>query len=287
MAAIRPSASGRPSRPPVPQLPSGPGPREGRPRASRGFLLGLGPEGAGPLVDRLPSLGRIDILVCAFGPFVRKPLHETGVSDWERLALLDLALPGALASALVGAMAARGWGRFPLFSAARGRTLSAPMPRTRPLRGRQDGPWRPREIPGRGVLRPGNRRLPPLPGLRGYRIPLPRRTRGPCGPRPPRQPPRGQGPRGFRRGPHMLGPAPGFGFRDQPGRRAQALKEGPCGAPWDPGEGAVTPLRSLRPGPYILQAAPGKADMILKWQVPWPFDNGIDLLIIYFYNSFR
>ena len=84
-----------------------------------GFLLGLGPEGAGPLVDRLPSLGRIDILVCAFGPFVRKPLHETGVSDWERLALLDLALPGALASALVGAMAARGWGRFLFFGGTR------------------------------------------------------------------------------------------------------------------------------------------------------------------------
>lgn len=75
-----------------------------------GFLLPL--ESPRDLVERLPSLGRIDLLVCSFGPFVRKPLHETSAAEWERLALLDLALPGALASALVGPMADRGWGRF-------------------------------------------------------------------------------------------------------------------------------------------------------------------------------
>lgn len=75
-----------------------------------GFLLPL--ESPGALLERLPALGRIDLLVCSFGPFVRKPLHETSAGDWERLALLDLALPGALASALVGPMADRGWGRF-------------------------------------------------------------------------------------------------------------------------------------------------------------------------------
>ena len=75
-----------------------------------GFLLPL--DGPSALVERLSSLGPVDILVCSFGPFVRKPLHETTVDDWQRLALLDLALPGALASALVGPMADRGWGRF-------------------------------------------------------------------------------------------------------------------------------------------------------------------------------
>lgn len=85
----------------------------GRPAAGvSGFLLALeGPPGLAGLVERLPSLGPIDILVSSFGPFVRKPLHETTVDDWQRLALLDLALPGALASALVGPMADRGWGR--------------------------------------------------------------------------------------------------------------------------------------------------------------------------------
>lgn len=71
------------------------------------------------LVDRLPGLGRVDILAVAFGPFVRKALHETGAADWERLALLDLALPGALASALIPAMAARGYGRILFFGGTR------------------------------------------------------------------------------------------------------------------------------------------------------------------------
>ena len=71
------------------------------------------------LVDRLPGLGRVDILAVAFGPFVRKALHETGAAEWERLALLDLALPGALASALIPAMAARGYGRILFFGGTR------------------------------------------------------------------------------------------------------------------------------------------------------------------------
>jgi NAD(P)-dependent dehydrogenase (short-subunit alcohol dehydrogenase family) len=98
--------------------------RDGRPEADiEGFLLDL--ESPRALVDRLPSLGRIDILACSFGPFVRAPLHETSVSDWERLALLDLALPGALSSALVGAMAARGWGRILLFGGTRTDSIRA------------------------------------------------------------------------------------------------------------------------------------------------------------------
>ena len=73
----------------------------------------------GRLVEALPGLGRIDILVVAFGPFLRKSLAETAVSDWERLSLLDLALPGALSSALFPAMAERGWGRILLFGGTR------------------------------------------------------------------------------------------------------------------------------------------------------------------------
>jgi NAD(P)-dependent dehydrogenase (short-subunit alcohol dehydrogenase family) len=73
----------------------------------------------GRFIGALPSLGRIDILAVALGPFLRASLAETGAADWERLALLDLALPGALASALLPAMAARGWGRILLFGGTR------------------------------------------------------------------------------------------------------------------------------------------------------------------------
>jgi NAD(P)-dependent dehydrogenase (short-subunit alcohol dehydrogenase family) len=71
------------------------------------------------ILDRVGKLGRVDIFVAAFGPFVQKPLAETVAADWERIALLDLALPGSLCSALYPAMAARGWGRILLFGGSR------------------------------------------------------------------------------------------------------------------------------------------------------------------------
>ncbi len=71
------------------------------------------------ILARLPGLGRIDIVVCAFGPFVRKSLAATTPDDWERVALLDLALPGALASALLPGMAGNGWGRMLFFGGTR------------------------------------------------------------------------------------------------------------------------------------------------------------------------
>jgi 3-oxoacyl-[acyl-carrier protein] reductase len=88
---------------------------------AEGFLMELQPEigSVGRLISALPELGRIDILAVAFGPFLRKSLSETSAADWERLALLDLALPGALASALFPSMAERGWGRILLFGGTR------------------------------------------------------------------------------------------------------------------------------------------------------------------------
>ena len=88
----------------------------GSPEAT-GFLLPI--ERPSELLDRLASLGRIDILAVAFGPFVRASLAATSSEDWERLALLDLALPGALCSGLYPAMAERGWGRILLFGGTR------------------------------------------------------------------------------------------------------------------------------------------------------------------------
>lgn len=82
-----------------------------------GFLLRL--EHPSDLLDKLGDLGTIDILALAFGPFVQKPLADTSASDWERLALLDLALPGAICSALLPAMIGRKWGRILLFGGTR------------------------------------------------------------------------------------------------------------------------------------------------------------------------
>jgi 3-oxoacyl-[acyl-carrier protein] reductase len=87
---------------------------------AEGFLQDLeAPDGPERLVGSLPSLGRVDILVLAFGPFVRKSLAETSLADWKRVALLDLALPGALSSSLLPAMAERGWGRILLLGGTR------------------------------------------------------------------------------------------------------------------------------------------------------------------------
>jgi Dehydrogenases with different specificities (related to short-chain alcohol dehydrogenases) len=88
---------------------------------TEGFLheVGGSPASLSSLVEATLSLGRIDILIVAFGPFVQAPLARTTAADWASTALLDLALPGALASALLPAMASRGWGRVLLFGGTR------------------------------------------------------------------------------------------------------------------------------------------------------------------------
>ncbi len=57
----------------------------------------------------------IDILVVAFGPFLFAGLEDTSPEDWERMALLNLALPGALVSTFAPRMARNGHGRILLF----------------------------------------------------------------------------------------------------------------------------------------------------------------------------
>lgn len=56
-----------------------------------------------------------DILCVCYGPFVQQPLETTSLADWQRLALLDYALPGFLVSAALGGMRRRKWGRMLLF----------------------------------------------------------------------------------------------------------------------------------------------------------------------------
>ncbi len=90
---------------------------------AEGFLLDI--EKPRDFVDRLPEFGLIDILVVAFGPFLRKSLATTSPSDWEKLALLDLALPGALVSHCLPAMKEAGWGRILLFGGTRTDSIRA------------------------------------------------------------------------------------------------------------------------------------------------------------------
>ncbi|HAL94132.1 MAG TPA: SDR family oxidoreductase [Rectinema sp.] len=64
-----------------------------------------------------------DIVVCAFGPFLEKPLKACTTKDWEWLTLADLALPGALTSRFLPGMMERKYGRFIFFGGTRTDTV--------------------------------------------------------------------------------------------------------------------------------------------------------------------
>jgi len=98
----------------------------GRMAAALASLRGLGVQAEGlPMdleresrFDFVAMLGpepRFDILIAAFGPFLRKPLASTSTADWLDIARLDLALPGALASFVLPGMVERKWGRIVFF----------------------------------------------------------------------------------------------------------------------------------------------------------------------------
>lgn len=86
--------------------------------SARGRALDLADASVVSALD-LPSLlegeTEFDVLVVAFGPFLQKPLVATGPAEWTRIAALDLALPGALASVVLPAMVERRWGRLLFF----------------------------------------------------------------------------------------------------------------------------------------------------------------------------
>lgn len=73
----------------------------------------------GAFLEELERFGSFDIVVVAFGPFLRKPLAACVAAEWEDMALLNLALPGALASRYFPAMSGRGFGRFLFFGGTR------------------------------------------------------------------------------------------------------------------------------------------------------------------------
>jgi len=69
---------------------------------------------------RLSQIGaEPDIVVCAFGPFLEKPLEKYTAEEWEWLTLANLALPGALASRFLTGMTGRKYGRFLFFGGTR------------------------------------------------------------------------------------------------------------------------------------------------------------------------
>jgi len=60
-----------------------------------------------------------DIIVCAFGPFLEKPLAQTTIEEWEWLARANLVLPGALVSRYFANMKRKNFGRFLFFGGTR------------------------------------------------------------------------------------------------------------------------------------------------------------------------
>jgi NAD(P)-dependent dehydrogenase (short-subunit alcohol dehydrogenase family) len=91
--------------------------------SARGLVCGI--VSPGIFIRELSALGPVDVLVVAFGPFVRKALHTHSADDWERMALLNLALPGALVSHYFPNMIENGWGRILLFGGTRTDSIRA------------------------------------------------------------------------------------------------------------------------------------------------------------------
>ena len=67
----------------------------------------------------LSAVKSADILCVSYGPFVQKSLEKTSLADWEKIALLDYALPGFLASTALCAMMERKCGRIILLGGTR------------------------------------------------------------------------------------------------------------------------------------------------------------------------
>jgi NAD(P)-dependent dehydrogenase (short-subunit alcohol dehydrogenase family) len=80
---------------------------------AEGFLCpGDMPGGAERILDWAPDP---DILVCAWGPFRRRPIGEMSPGDWRSITSDNLIFPGILVSSVIRGMIARQWGRILLF----------------------------------------------------------------------------------------------------------------------------------------------------------------------------
>ncbi|GHV84805.1 hypothetical protein AGMMS50230_04130 [Spirochaetia bacterium] len=91
--------------------------------AAEGFLCRIGgPKGFSPeqaavyILEKVQFPQRpLDILVFAWGPFKKVPLHETKPEDWRLLVESNLIFPGILISSVLCSMIKRRWGRILLF----------------------------------------------------------------------------------------------------------------------------------------------------------------------------
>jgi len=79
----------------------------------------IDPRDPAPFIRALEPALPADILVVAFGPLVRSPLHETSPAEWASAAASCLALPGAIVSSCLPRMIERGFGRILLFGGNR------------------------------------------------------------------------------------------------------------------------------------------------------------------------
>ena len=64
-------------------------------------------------------LTECSVLCVCYGPFVQKKLHETSPEDWQKMALLDYALPGVVVSKVLTPMSERKCGSILLFGGTR------------------------------------------------------------------------------------------------------------------------------------------------------------------------
>jgi NAD(P)-dependent dehydrogenase (short-subunit alcohol dehydrogenase family) len=86
---------------------------------ARPFPFRIEADGVPSFLDAISPLLPLDILVVAFGPFLERRIHETSAGEWTAMSAFCLALPGALVSACLPAMASSGYGRILLFGGNR------------------------------------------------------------------------------------------------------------------------------------------------------------------------
>jgi len=67
----------------------------------------------------MDSIRDADVLCVVRGPFLQKPLDETGPDEWASVVYANLTFPGMLVSAVLPQMKAKKWGRILLFGGTR------------------------------------------------------------------------------------------------------------------------------------------------------------------------
>ncbi|MDL2229143.1 SDR family NAD(P)-dependent oxidoreductase [Treponema sp. OttesenSCG-928-L16] len=78
-----------------------------------GFLCPADKAGAAErIISMVPP---VDILICAWGPFMRRSLEDMSAEEWEALINNNFLFPGTMISLVLRDMINKGWGRILLF----------------------------------------------------------------------------------------------------------------------------------------------------------------------------